>query len=249
MSRQEEETRTGRYMYAVVAGSGYRNYNFSGIDGGAVYTICNGQSAAVVSDVPNEKIRPVRRRLAAHQEVLKRLMEESTALPTAFGIIADGPQAVREILSRHREAIGEQLRRVDGKEEWGLRVTWDVPDIFKYFVNTHPELRAARDRHCGPGREEKIELGKRFERVLNEDRDDYTEKVEEALSRYCFEIKRNKCRNEQEAMNLACLVGREARDEFETGVSEAARMFDDNFTFDYKGPWVPHNFVDIDLSL
>ena len=34
----------------------------------------------------------------------------------------------------------------------GLRVTWDVPNIFEYFVNTHAELRAARDRLLSNGR-------------------------------------------------------------------------------------------------
>ena len=50
-------------------------------------------------------------------------------------------------------------------------------------------------------------------------------------------------------MNLACLVGRQERTRFEAGVFETARMFDNNFTFDYNGPWAPHNFVDIDLNL
>ena len=58
----------------------------------------------------------------------------------------------------------------------GLRVSLDVPNIFEYFVNTHPELRTARDRFLGPYRnpsqDDKIELGRMFDRLLNEDRED-----------------------------------------------------------------------------
>jgi hypothetical protein len=246
-------TKGGRYLYGVVASHEERSYVFCGIEGGIVYTISDGRVSAVVSDVPNGKIRPERRNLASHQEVLRRLMEESTPLPMAFGIIADGLKAIQRILSSNQEAFLEQLHRVTGKVEMGLRVAWDVPNIFEYFVNTHPELRAARDRFFGthrePTQEEKMELGRMFDRILNEDREDFTEQVEGVLSRSCLEIKRNKCRNEREVMNLACLVGREGQEKFEEDVFEAARSYDNSFAFDYNGPWAPHNFVEMELEL
>jgi len=230
-----------------------RGYGPVGIDGGEVYAISGSGLAAVVSDVPNRRIRPERRHLSAHQEVLKRLMEEDTVLPMSFGMIADSPQAVREILSKNRDTLTEQLQRLAGKVEMGLRVVWDVPNIFEYFVNTHPELRAARDRlfgaHREPTLEEKIEMGRMFERIQTEDREAHAGAVEEVLAPRCFEIRRNPPRHEREVMHLACLVGRAARAEFEAGVFEAARRFDDSFAFDYNGPWAPHNFIEIDLKI
>ena len=244
----------GRYLYAIVSGPGERQYEFAGINGASVYTIANGKVAAVVSDIPNDRIRPERRHLAAQQAVLKGLLATSDSmLPMAFGIIADGPKAIQKILSRNHEAFLRQLRRVAGMVEMGLRVSWDVPNIFEYFVNTHPDLRATRDRFLGPfgnpSQEDKIELGRLFDRLLNEDREAYTDQVEEILSQYCQEMKRNKCRSEAEVMNLACLVRQEAQDRFEAGVFEAAKLFDNNFTFDYNGPWAPHNFVELELKL
>jgi len=244
----------GRYLYAIVTAPGERTYNFTGIGGAPVYTIANGRVAAVVSDVPNDKIRPERRHLAAQQAVLKGLLSQADAmLPMAFGIIADGPKAIQKILTRNHGAFLQQLQRVAQMVEMGLRVSWDVPNIFEYFVNTHTDLRAARDRFLGPyqnpSQEDKIELGRLFDRLLNEDREAYTEKVEDILAGYCREIKRNKCRNESEVMSLACLVGRDAQGQFEEGVFEAAKLFDNNYTFDYNGPWAPHNFVELDLKL
>jgi hypothetical protein len=244
----------GRYLYAIVSGPGERQYEFAGINGASVYTISNGKVAAVVSDIPNDRIRPERRHLAAQQAVLKGLLATSESmLPMAFGIIADGPKAIQKILSRNHEAFLRQLRRVAGMVEMGLRVSWDVPNIFEYFLNTHPDLRATRDRFLGPfgnpSQEDKIELGRRFERLLNEDREAYTDQVEEILSQYCQELKPNKCRSEPEVMNLACLVRKEAQHRFEAGVFEAAKLFDNNFTFDYNGPWAPHNFVELELKL
>ena len=253
MAAKPEATK-GKYLYAIVPDAGSRTYGFAGIDGAPVYTIPNGRMAAVVSDVPNQKIRPERRHLAAQQSVLKGLLSQTGAmLPMAFGIIADGPKAVQKIMARNHEAFLKQLQRVTGMVEMGLRVSWDVANIFEYFINTHEDLRAARDRFMGPYRnpsqEDKIELGRLFDRHLNDDREAYTEQVEEILTAYCQEIKRNKCRGESEVMNVACLVSRTGQDRFEEGVFEAAKLFDNNFTFDYNGPWAPHNFVELNLQL
>jgi hypothetical protein len=241
------------YLYAVIGDAQGRTYGDFGIDGRKVYSIPVGRVSAVVSDVSSEKIRPERSHLAAHQEVLKKLMADTTPLPMSFGILADGPEAVRKMLSRNQQALLQQLHRVAGRVEMGLRVAWDVPNIFEYFVNTHPELRLARDRLLGGHRtatqEQRIEVGRMFDRLLNDDREASADKVEEVLAPHCIEIERNKCRNEREIMNLACLVERAAIPRFERGVFEAAQQFDNNFSFDYNGPWAPHNFVEINLEL
>jgi hypothetical protein len=248
----ESLPKSGRYLYAVIEGQGSNIYEGIGLEGSDVYLVTNGCNSAIVSDVPNHKIRPERRYLAAHQAVLRRLMEDSTPLPMSFGIIADGPRAIQRILSLNQDAFREQFKHVQGKVEMGLRVVWDVPNIFDYFVGIHPELRTERDKYFGtyrePTYEDKIELGRLFDRILSEDREDHTQAVEDILSLYCDEIKRNKCRIEKEVMNLACLVSRDDEARFEKGILEAANLFDNNFAFDYNGPWAPHNFVDIELK-
>ena len=250
----EHTRKQGRYLYAVVPGPLERTFDFTGLSDSKVYTISNGRVAAIVSDIPDDRIRPERRHLAAQQGVLKRLVEEMPGLlPMSFGIIADGPKTIKKILSQNQEALVRQLQRVVGKVEMGLRVSWDVPNIFEYFVNTHPDLQSARDRFLGPQRnpsqEDKIELGRLFDRLLQEDRENFSDRVERVLSRSCREIKRNKCRQEHEVMNLACLVPREALEVFEKDVFSAANLFDNNYSFDYSGPWAPHNFVTLDLKL
>jgi hypothetical protein len=243
----------GRYMYAIAEGIENRVYGDIGIDGAAVYVICEGPVAAVVSDIREKRIRPERSKLAAHHGVTKRLMEESTVLPVAFGTIADSPQAVREILASTRDVFVEQLNRVRGTVEMGLRVTWDVPNIFEYFVNRHQELADLRNnvfgKQRGPSHEDKIELGRLFDRLLNQEREAHMDKVEEVLSPRCVEIRRNPARNEREVMHLACLVERGDQKRFEDGVFEAAKLFDNHFAFDFNGPWAPHHFVNVSLEV
>src|SRR5260370_39454453 len=84
----------GRYVYAIIDHYDPRRpLDFRGIDGAGVYTLGEGDVAAVVSNVAPQKVRPERRKLAAHHDVLKRLMDDYTVLPIAFRLIADRPEA------------------------------------------------------------------------------------------------------------------------------------------------------------
>lgn len=244
----------GRYLYAVVDGVADRQaFAFRGMDGAEVYALVDDGIAAIVSDAPVQRLRPERRKLAAHHDVLKQLMADHATLPMSFGLVADGVDAVRRILRLNRPAFRDQLDRVRGKVEMGLRVVWDVPNIFEYAIVVHPELGELRDHLFRGGREpsqdEKIELGRLFDRCVTADREEYAEKVNRILQNRCAEIVTNPPRNEREVMNLACLVDRDRQRDFEQGVIEAAKFFDNNFAFDFNGPWPAHNFVDIDLRM
>ena len=255
----QQESHSASYLYAILRReealpqepSG--RYKCAGHNDGGVYCVLQGSVAAVVSDVPERRFRPERRHLAAHQQVLRYLIEEGRSLlPVSFGIVATDAGALRGILSSNEETFCEQLQRVEGKVEMGLRVMWDIPNIFQHFVDTHPELKGLRDRLFRGAREptqdEKIALGGRFEQLLQEDRAAHTESVCEVLERASFEVKDNEPQDENEVMNLACLIGREGQKGFEEAVLEAAKLFDDNYAFDYNGPWPPYNFVDVELE-
>jgi hypothetical protein len=253
MKTQNSPPNHGCYLYAIVTAEADADLDITGIYDQKVYVISDRHLSAVVSNVQDKKIRPQRRNLAAHQQVLQRLMAATTPLPMAFGIIANGETAVTEILAHHRNLFLDQFQRVSGKVEMGLRVSWDVDNIFDYFVRTHSDLRSARDEYFSmqhePSQEDKIELGRLFDHLLQEDRQNYCDDVERILGPYCHEIKPGKCRGEKDVMNLACLVPRDTQARFEEGVLKAAAKFDNNFVFDFNGPWAPHNFVEVELEI
>ena len=250
---KQTAVKEGCYLYAIVADAEERTYGPLGVDDTPVYSVSNGALAAVTSNVPNRRLRPERRHLAAHQRVLKRLMEDGTPLPISFGVIADGPKDIRHILCRNRDELAAELKLVRGRVEMGLRVSWDAPNIFAYFVSTHPGLATLRDRLFRgghePSHEEKIELGRLFDRLLSEDRASYVRRVTDVLAPHCVEMREAAPRNENEVMSLACLIDKDGRDTFESAVFEAARSFDNNYCFDFNGPWAPYNFVQVHLRM
>ena len=50
-------------------------------------------------------------------------------------------------------------------------------------------------------------------------------------------------------MKVVCLVPNDRQQRFEEGIQEAARKFDDHYTFKYSGPWAPFDFVGCDTSI
>lgn len=245
----------GKLIYALTdagEGAGEQIYKVHGIGNATVYSIDQGAVAAVVSDIHSIKVRPERRNLMAHRAVLAHLLEQGSVLPMRFGVIAANADAVRALLGANREAIADQLQRVRNRIEMGLRVSWDVANIYEYFVGMHPLLREARDRLLQQGdsanRDEKIEVGRMFDHLVGEAREQYTEQVMDVMRRYCEEVMANPAKKEKEVMNLACLIERDAQAEFERGVFEASKLFNNDYLFDYNGPWAPHNFVDLDLE-
>jgi|TARA_B110001469_G_scaffold38247_1_gene38108 hypothetical protein len=171
-----------------------------------------------------------------------------------FGVLARDAGAVEKLLATNIDTINEHFERLNGRVEMGLRVSWDVTNIYEHFVALHPTLEAGRDKiwsqHSGSSarREEKIQLGNMYEALRTADRQDAAEKVKEILFDYCDDIVENPVKREKDVINLACLIERSRLDEFVSGVFEASKAFDNSYIFDYTGPWAPHNFINLDLN-
>ena len=251
------QDRDGEYLYAIVSAEDVRQVVAEapvGMRDRKVHCVVTNGLAAVVSDVPRAKMRPSRANLSAHHGVQRALLGlPITFLPVSFGVIADGSRAVEQILGLNSATLEAQLQRVRMGVEMILRVSWSVPNIFEYFVNTHDELKDLRDRLFHGGREptpdQKMRLGRLFEQALIRDRERYTRDVRGALSRYCREIEQNDPRDEREVMNLACLIDRDSERRFEERVVKAAELFDGRLCFEYNGPLPPYDFVEADLEL
>lgn len=241
------------YLYAVVNGKGKNSYGPIGIAGKEVYTVGQDKLAAVVSRLKTGRLRPQRKHMAAHHQVLTTLMAHQTPMPVSFGIIAKSPGAVRAVLDREREALELAYERVRDRLEMVVRVRLDRDNVFAYFVECHPELATERDRVYRDGGEpahgDKLALGRLFDGILSQTRDQAADQVEQALSRASVEIQRNTCRDERDIVDLSCLVDRGGEAVFEDAVMAAAKEYDDNFQFEIKGPWVPHSFVDLELDI
>ncbi|MGO8745028.1 MAG: GvpL/GvpF family gas vesicle protein [Thermoguttaceae bacterium] len=244
--------RTGLYLYGITIAD-HMLCPLSGVGGADVELIAEGSLAAIVSQLAVGKVRPQRANLAAHHRILHDLAEQRPVLPVVFGTITGNEAELRRVLRQNRGALAGLLDRLRGKVEMGLKVYWDLPNVFEYFVATHQELEAMRNRLFRPGRmptvEEKVELGERFVSLLQQARERHTRRVKEALAAYCVEVRSIDPGEERMILKLACLVEKDRQEQWEEGVRQAAMLFDDHYRFDYNGPWPPYNFADVDLKV
>ena len=243
------------YLYAIIRSTASLPDlpdDVTGVGGTSLHAVTEAPLAAIASPTPDGKLRPRRRNLKAHHDVIKRLAATETVLPMAFGVVAESDDHVRAFLDTHAEPLTGQLAALDGHVEIGFRVRWNVDDIFAHFVEQYDELRSLRDAFFGESgsasRGEMIQLGEQFEALLNAERSAHQSTLESYLAPVCQRIEADDPRNETEAANLACLVARDAVDAFETAVHNAAEEFNDVFTFTYTDPMAPYSFADVEFD-
>jgi hypothetical protein len=243
----------GLYLYGIIDTHDGFEVSMPGIEGGHIETIDADGIAAVVTRVGHKKIRPQRANLAVHNKLLQELVQHQAVLPCAFGTVATSEEQLLEVLRTNCDELRRELAMLRGKLEMSLSVFWNTSNIFEFFVANNQELKAMRDRVFRPGREpsmeERLELGKLFESLLGQCRERHTQQVIDTLSPCCAEIRAVDPGTEQMIMKLVCLVHKDQQQRFEEGVQEAARKFDDHYSFKYSGPWAPFDFVDISLNL
>jgi len=247
----------GIYLYAIVPDVPVQDMGAIGLENGEVFTIAEGSLRAVVSAISaTEELRPERRHLSAHQTVVNRILEHSSVvLPVSFGTIADDEAGVRRLLREHADELSEQMARLEGRVQMNVRLSYSAqsPTFFDHLVREHrPELNKLRDTLFSggrtPTREEKIEFGQKIEAAMNELRDEFAERLTEALSGKCKEVKRLTPRSESEVARLACLVTKDSIDAFDSALASAAKTIDDRFTVDQSGPFPPYDFAELHLS-
>ena len=244
---------TGLYVYGIIDAGDGLNVALSGIEGGEIETVAVDGLAAVVTRVDRRKIRPQRAHLAVHNRVLHELVQRQPVIPCAFGMVACDEDQLQEILRANEEKLRRQLAHFRGKLEMSLSVYWNTSNIFEFFVAGNQALQRLRDRVFRPGRQpsmdERMELGRLFESLLRECRDRHTKQVIDTLSPCCAEVRAVDPGTEQMIMKLVCLVPQDRQACFEEGIQQAARKFDDHYSFKYSGPWAPFDFVDVTLDL
>jgi hypothetical protein len=243
-------TGAGLCLHGITLTAGAPPSGMTGIDGGTVEHVAVGSVVALVTRVREGKIRPKRSNLAAHNQVLAI---QHAVLPVAFGTVVNTEDNLRRVLRQNHDILVARLLRLEGKVEITLRVYWDTPNIFEFFVANESELREMRDRLFQPGRapsvSEKIELGTLFESLLQQSRRRHAARVVEAMTPYCDDLRATDAGDEKLIVRLACLVDRLRQELWEKGVEETASQFDNHYCFKYGPPAAPYSFTDVDLKL
>ena len=245
----------GRYVYCVIESRSPLAFGKSSIGGVSedVYTVHDGALAAVVSRTPVFIFDPTRDNALAHEHVIESVMKNYTVIPMSFGTVFRSDDDVREVLKSIHAPLKHVLGQMEGKLEFGLKVTWDRDRIIEELKLEHDEIRRFHQeltrKHLQSTYFARMQLGRMVDTALAELAAGYVREIHDVLRALSVACRDTKLIGDKMIMNAAFLVHKQREAQFDAAVDRLAHKFRDRLNFKFTGPWPPYNFVNIRLKL
>ncbi|MEU0424095.1 GvpL/GvpF family gas vesicle protein [Streptomyces canus] len=209
-----------------------------------VRVLQEGDLAAIVSDAP-EGLRPKRRDLLAHQNVLSEAGAGGCILPMRFGSVAPDDGTVTGVLAERQEHYKERLRTLDGKVEYNVKATHDEEAVLHRVMSDNPEVRAVAEanRRAGGGSyDERLRLGEMVVAAVKAREAEDAGEVQRALEPVAEAISVGP-ESSGWLANVSFLVERDAAASFLEAVDQL-RKAHPHLDLRVNGPLPPYSFVD-----
>jgi hypothetical protein len=197
---------------------------------GPVRVLKQGGLAAVVSDAP-EGLRPKRRELLAHQNVLSEVGGSGCVLPMRFGSVAPDDDAVTAVLAE--------------RAEYNIKANHVEEAVLHHVMAGNPEIRALAEsnrRQGGGSYEDKIRLGEMVAAAVKGKEADDAAALERALEPAADAVSTGP-ESTGWLANVSFLVNRESAEEFLAAV-ERVRADMPHLEVRVNGPLPPYSFVE-----
>jgi len=274
---QEQEA---KYVYCIIPGDERKVFSREGIGGPAcpersrrgnqVHTIPYRDISAVVSDTPLEAPEPTVEHVLAHEGVIEEAMAKHTVLPLRFGVLFASEARVKEMLAENYPQYKENLARLHGKVELGLKVLWGEEEIRREMERASERGARFREEMAGRAQELKRARGTpairgkgyylqmklekdvaQFEQLVREEMEATRERealrIFKDLRGRAVDACLTRLLDPNMILNAAFLVSRGEIEDFNQRVTELMRAnVEKGLEFALSGPWPPYNFVHLE---
>ncbi|MGX4688889.1 GvpL/GvpF family gas vesicle protein [Streptomyces sp. JNUCC 63] len=203
-----------------------------------------GELAAVVSDAP-EGLRPKRKDLLAHQNVLGEIGAAGCVLPMRFGSVSPDDDTVTGVLTERAEHYLERLRELDGKVEYNVKGSHVEEAVLHRVMAENPEIRslAEANRLSGGGSfDDKIRLGEMVAAAVQAREAGDGGEVLRALRGVAAAVSEGP-QSTGWLVNASFLVDRDSAEEFLAAVEQARKNLS-HLELRVNGPLPPYSFVE-----
>ncbi|MDX3581795.1 GvpL/GvpF family gas vesicle protein [Streptomyces europaeiscabiei] len=209
-----------------------------------VRVLREGELAAIVSEAP-EGLRPKRKDLLAHQNVLGEAGAGGSLLPMRFGSVAPDDASVTGVLAERAKHYLERLGALDGKVEYNVKASHDEEAVLHRVMGENPELRALTEanRQAGGGTyEDRLRLGEMVVAAVQAREADDAAELRRALEPAAAAVSAGPDSTGWLA-NLSFLVDRQSAAAFLDAV-EDVRKSHQHIDVRVNGPLPPYSFVE-----
>jgi hypothetical protein len=207
-------------------------------------------AAALVSEIPTDRVRLGRDEVLLHARVLERSLGRGPVLPMRFGVVMDDAEEIRSrLLDEHGSELRAQLTEMEGKVEIRIRAAYDEQSLFRDVVRDHPEIASLRASVAGRPPDasyyERIRLGELVAAAVEHHRDRDAHAIIVALGGHALAVEAGQPSHERVVVQASFLVERSHLAEFNAIVDQVAEGYGGQIRFKYTGPLPPHSFVEL----
>jgi hypothetical protein len=230
------------YVYAVVDRPDQKLPRQAGLRGEELSKIVWRDIAAVVSAYDGAAPSQGADEVWRHEAVIESLMSDCTVVPMRFGTLAPSRRHVDDILCRTYRALAEDIARVRGQVEIGMRclsnIAEEAEDDCPAAGHASPLLgtgrgaaylreRVAKDRHSRERQRGKLRL---------------VRDVYDKLASHARDSRLDERPEDRHGIAAAFLVARDRMMAFRATVGDVADANPD-LALLCTGPWPPYSFV------
>ena len=244
---------SGIYVYAVVEEPLREPEEVLGLDGATVKQIKIDDYLVLASTVPSKKIRKNRRNMQSHLSLQQSVMKNQSMLPVKFGTVFHDENEISKVFTQAGNQIHQNFEKLRDRSEFGIIVQIEGVELSEFLLQaagelSRSEIMAFQDSDAlSPS--EKVRIRTKVREAWGRVR----QQAEEVLASCCqFKHSAFKAAPSESERELACghvLIP----SDLEESLAESLSHFETktgwkNIVIDLSGPWIPSNFVDLDLQ-
>ncbi len=185
-----------------------------------------------------------------HQQVVSEIMKSSAVVPLRAFTLFSSEDALRQYLEENKDVLRKTLARLDGKQEWTLRVEFD-PERWSAALSSRVESLRKLEKELeaassGKGFLLKKKLADERKRVSHQAEDQIVSDIERTVMGRlaCETIAESREQRDGAFPQINVLLNRDE----DAVLTEIHQMLNDRYAADgvtvsVSGPWPPYTFA------
>lgn len=199
----------------------------------------------------------IKKKVGIHEGVIGRVMQGCCVLPFKFATIFNAEEGIKSIIDEDIEGFKNNLTNLEGKQEWGIKLYYDMERLKGYITRKNQEVLKIDEEINSSPKGKAFFLKKKREglikNIINGEINRYGKESFEILKALSIETRINKLlpkevteREDEMILNAAFLVDRDKAVEFlSTANGLRTKYSKRGIRLSCTGPWPPYNFCQI----
>jgi len=234
------------YIYGIIDFNDNLNNSIKGLGDRYVYNIPYQDIGVVVSNLPEQVLGKIDSDyVIEHEKVLESLMEGFSVLPMRFLTVFDTKENLISMVRYYYNDFKNNLDRLYGKVELGVKVIWPGESIRKNIINLYAgnsqKIRISGNSQAMDYVTDKFQEYK-TDKAFEEEANSRIKDIDRFFNNFVVEKRLEKLKSQNLLLNASYLVEKEKQEDFKEAF-EHLRNVPGNFKYLLSGPWPPYNFV------